>query len=51
MRHKGHGDIKWDQEFTDWEAVARFAADFAAEAGAASPLGGAMSRTRSTLRA
>ena len=47
MRHKGHGDIKWDQEFTDWEAVA----PFAAEAGAASPLGGAMSRTRSTLRA
>ena len=38
MRHKGHGDIKWDQEFTDWEAVERFAADFAATAAAASHL-------------
>lgn len=35
MRHKGHGDVKWDQEFTDWDAVERFAAEFAAKAGAA----------------
>jgi menaquinone-dependent protoporphyrinogen oxidase len=30
MRRKGHGDVKWDQEYTDWEAVAAFAKDFAA---------------------
>jgi menaquinone-dependent protoporphyrinogen oxidase len=29
MRHKGHGEIKWDQEFTDWDAVDGFARDFA----------------------
>jgi menaquinone-dependent protoporphyrinogen oxidase len=33
MRQKGHGDVKWDQEFTDWEAVDRFARDFASAVG------------------
>lgn len=29
MRRKGHGDVKWDQEYTDWDAVTAFADDFA----------------------
>lgn len=26
---KGNGDVKWDQEYTDWDAVTAFADDFA----------------------
>jgi menaquinone-dependent protoporphyrinogen oxidase len=30
MRH-GHGEVKWDQEYTDWDAVDGFAREFASE--------------------
>ena len=32
MLHKGHGAIKADHEFTDWDAIDRFAREVAAAA-------------------